>query len=42
VTGGMRLFDRDEITSALRQRGFDQVNQRISGFAQFVGGRLGQ
>ena len=42
VTGGMRLFDRDEITSALRERGFDQVNQRISGFAQFVGGRLGQ
>ncbi|MFL5856417.1 MAG: hypothetical protein ACJ77L_06680 [Solirubrobacteraceae bacterium] len=42
VTGGMRLFDRGEITSALRERGFDQVNQRISGFAQFVGGRLGQ
>jgi ubiquinone/menaquinone biosynthesis C-methylase UbiE len=42
ATGGMRLFDRDEITSALRERGFDQVNQRISGFAQFVGGRLGQ
>jgi ubiquinone/menaquinone biosynthesis C-methylase UbiE len=42
VTGGMRLFDRGEITSALRERGFDQINQRISGFAQFVGGRLGQ
>jgi SAM-dependent methyltransferase len=42
VTGGMRLFDRDEITSALGERGFDEVNQRISGFVQFVGGRLGQ
>ena len=42
VTGGMRLFDRDEITSALRERGFVEVSQRISGFAQFVGGRLGQ
>jgi SAM-dependent methyltransferase len=42
VTGGMRLFDRDEITGALRERGCVEVNQRISGFAQFVGGRLGQ
>jgi ubiquinone/menaquinone biosynthesis C-methylase UbiE len=39
LTGGMKLFDRDEITDALRERGFDEVTQRVSGLTQFVGGR---
>jgi ubiquinone/menaquinone biosynthesis C-methylase UbiE len=37
---GQRMFERDEITGALEQRGFKDVRQRISGLAQFVGGRL--
>jgi SAM-dependent methyltransferase len=37
---GQRMFERDEITGALEQRGFTEVKQRISGLAQFVGGRL--
>jgi hypothetical protein len=36
------MFERDEITGALEQRGFSDVKQRISGLAQFVGGRLGR
>jgi hypothetical protein len=37
---GQRMFERDEITGALEERGFVDVRQRISGLAQFVGGRL--
>jgi len=37
---GMRMFDQDEITVALEDRGFRDVSQRIAGFVQFVGGRL--
>jgi SAM-dependent methyltransferase len=37
---GMRLFERDEVTDALRARGFSDIQQRLSGFVQFVGGRL--
>jgi SAM-dependent methyltransferase len=37
---GMRMFDQREIVSALERRGFTEVRQRISGFTQFVGGRL--
>jgi ubiquinone/menaquinone biosynthesis C-methylase UbiE len=37
---GMRMFERDELVSALRQRGFVEIRQRITGFTQFVGGRL--
>jgi ubiquinone/menaquinone biosynthesis C-methylase UbiE len=40
LTGGMKLFDYDEITDALRERGFDEVTQRVTGLTQFVGGRL--
>jgi hypothetical protein len=36
---GMRMFERDEITTALADRGFVDVRQRISGLTQFVGGR---
>jgi ubiquinone/menaquinone biosynthesis C-methylase UbiE len=38
---GMRMFDQDEIVNALERRGFTDIRQRISGFTQFVGGRLG-
>ena len=37
---GMRMFERDEIVGALEQRGFGDVQQRVAGFTQFVGGRL--
>jgi SAM-dependent methyltransferase len=37
---GQRMFERDEITGALKERGFKDVRQRINGLAQFVGGRL--
>ena len=37
---GMRVFEPDEITSALADRGFIDVRQRVSGLVQFVGGRL--
>ncbi len=37
---GMRVFEPDEITGALDQRGFVDVRQRVSGLVQFVGGRL--
>ena len=34
---GMRMFERDEITGALEERGFADVRQRVSGLTQFVG-----
>jgi SAM-dependent methyltransferase len=37
---GMRMFEQDEITGALERRGFVEIRQRLSGFTQFVGGRL--
>jgi SAM-dependent methyltransferase len=36
---GMRMFERDEITGALADRGFEDVRQRVAGLTQFVGGR---
>jgi SAM-dependent methyltransferase len=36
---GVRIFGRDELKRALRQRGVLRVRQRVSGFAQFVAGR---
>jgi SAM-dependent methyltransferase len=36
---GMRLFEADEIVSALQERGFRDVRQRLAGMVQFVGGR---
>jgi ubiquinone/menaquinone biosynthesis C-methylase UbiE len=39
LSGGQRMFDPDEITGALRERGFGDVNQRITGLTQFVGAR---
>jgi ubiquinone/menaquinone biosynthesis C-methylase UbiE len=37
---GMRVFEPEEITAALDERGFVDVRQRVSGLVQFVGGRL--
>jgi len=37
---GMRMFERDEITDALAERGFEGIEQRVAGVTQFVGGRL--
>jgi SAM-dependent methyltransferase len=37
---GMRVFEADEITRALAERGFVGVHQRLAGVVQFVGGRL--
>jgi ubiquinone/menaquinone biosynthesis C-methylase UbiE len=37
---GMRIFEGDEIVGALEQRGFTDIHRRLSGMAQFVGGRL--
>jgi SAM-dependent methyltransferase len=39
-TSGMRVFEHDEIVTALRTRGYSDVHQRVSGLVQFVGGRL--
>jgi ubiquinone/menaquinone biosynthesis C-methylase UbiE len=35
---GVRIFGRDELTEALRERGLTSVGQRVSGLAQFVSG----
>jgi SAM-dependent methyltransferase len=37
---GMRVFGQREIVDALRERGFADLHQRLSGLVQFVGGRL--
>ncbi len=39
ASSGQRMFERDEITGALEERGFDDVTQRVAGLTQFVGGR---
>jgi SAM-dependent methyltransferase len=39
VATGLRVFGREEITRALEERGFEDVRRRVSGLAQFVGGR---
>jgi ubiquinone/menaquinone biosynthesis C-methylase UbiE len=36
---GMRMFERDEITTALEDRGLVDVYQRVAGLTQFVGAR---
>jgi ubiquinone/menaquinone biosynthesis C-methylase UbiE len=37
---GMNMFERDELVTALVDRGFTNVRQRLTGMTQFVGGRL--
>jgi SAM-dependent methyltransferase len=39
---GMRMFEREDVVTALEERGFTQVRQRIAGVTQFVGGRLAE
>jgi len=39
---GMRMFERNEILDALEARGFVELDQRLAGFTQFVGGRLAE
>jgi ubiquinone/menaquinone biosynthesis C-methylase UbiE len=36
---GMRMFERDEVVRALLERGFEDVQQRVTGVTQFVGAR---
>lgn len=38
---GMRVFEPEEVVSALQMRGYEEIHQRVSGLVQFVGGRLG-
>jgi SAM-dependent methyltransferase len=37
---GARMFEREELVRALRERGFVEVRQRLAGITQFIGGRL--
>jgi ubiquinone/menaquinone biosynthesis C-methylase UbiE len=37
---GAHMFERRELIDALRDRGFAEIRQRITGVTQFVGGRL--
>jgi SAM-dependent methyltransferase len=37
-----RMFERDEVTGALRERGYIDVEQLTTGITQFVGGRKAQ
>jgi SAM-dependent methyltransferase len=37
---GAHLFERTELVTALEQRGFTEIRQRITGITQFIGGRL--
>jgi SAM-dependent methyltransferase len=39
-TSGARVFEREELVDALRQRGFGEIRQRVGGITQFIGGRL--
>lgn len=40
MRSGMHLFERHELVDALERRGYVEIQQRITGFTQFVGGRL--
>jgi ubiquinone/menaquinone biosynthesis C-methylase UbiE len=37
---GLRVFEREGVVNALTQRGYDEIDQRISGAVQFVGARV--
>ena len=36
---GLRMFAQDEVVAALRERGFEDSRQRVTGLTQFVGAR---
>lgn len=40
AASGQRMFERDEVTRALGERGFVDLSQRVSGLTQIVGARL--
>jgi SAM-dependent methyltransferase len=40
LQSGIHLFERRELVDALEERGYVEIQQRITGFTQFVGGRL--
>jgi ubiquinone/menaquinone biosynthesis C-methylase UbiE len=40
LRSGARLFEEREVVSALEERGYTDVRQRVAGITQFVGGRL--
>ncbi len=42
MASGMRLFEADELTGALSDRGYAEIHQRLAGMVQFVGGRLAE
>jgi hypothetical protein len=37
---GLKLFERATIMQALHDRGYEEIEQRLSGAVQFVGGRV--
>jgi ubiquinone/menaquinone biosynthesis C-methylase UbiE len=37
---GIHMFERHELVDALEARGYVEIQQRVTGFTQFVGGRL--
>ena len=37
---GIHMFERRELVDALEARGYVEIRQRVTGFTQFVGGRL--
>lgn len=37
---GIHMFERHELVEALETRGYVEIRQRVTGFTQFVGGRL--
>lgn len=39
-SSGMYMFEEDEVREALKTRNFTEIRQRVSGFTQFIGGRL--
>jgi len=39
TVSGVRVFGRDQLTSALRERGLAQIEQRVAGLAQFLAAR---
>jgi SAM-dependent methyltransferase len=37
---GLKVFERDGLVNTLKERGYDEIDQRISGAVQFVGARV--
>jgi ubiquinone/menaquinone biosynthesis C-methylase UbiE len=40
MRSGAHLFEREELVCELDARGFGEIRQRLTGFTQFIGGRL--